>query len=60
MGDRDDIKKAKPSIYSSFKLDVFRSVHPLKDRKYKYRNGKGHDDNFVDEGNLQVAIHAIV
>lgn len=60
VGDWDDIKETESAINSSFKLYVLWAVHPLEHRHNENRNGEAHDDDFVDNGDLQIAIHAVV
>lgn len=60
VGDWDDIKETESAVNSSFKLYVLWAVHPLEHRHNENRNGEAHDNDFVDDGYLQIAIHAVV
>jgi hypothetical protein len=58
--DGEDVEKTEPSINGCLKFRIFRFVHPFKDRHHKNRYPKGHYDNFIDQGDFQVTVHAVV
>ena len=60
VGDWDDIKETESAINSSFKLYVLWAVHPFEHGHNENRNGETHYNDFVDNSDLQIAIHAVV